>query len=854
MKRDWNPDELAEQWTLSFAEHQVVGKKTGATRLGFAVLLKFIQIEGRFPREAREVPQAVVEYIAPQLDLSPGLWGSYAWSGRTVEYHRAQIRRFLGFREVGGRDTAGLAAWLRATVLSQTRELEHVKAALYERCRELRLEPPTPDRVDRLVRSTLHAHEKQFCTAIQRRLSPTTRARLDDLLAPPRDDAALADVALLHFLKADPGRASLESIQEALTKLKLLRATALPQDLFASVAPQVLRAYRHRVAVEEAYELRRHPEALRATLLAARGPEILDDLADLLVGTVHRIESRAERKVDRQLLEDFKRVAGKDNLLFEIADASLAHPDDIVREVVYPIINEETLRALVKEWKASGPRYRQTVQMTIRRSYQAHYRRMMPALIEALPMRSSNERHRPVMRAIELVRRHLGNKSRFYPADEDVPIEGVVKAAWRDAVVDVDPDGAKRVNRITYEVCALSALREKLRCKEIWVAGANRYRNPDEDLPRDFASAREAHYGALKLPMSAQQFVEKVREEMKQALGVLDSELPRNPDVRILSRAGGRISLSPTCRPGEIATSTHSRTESLPSACRATVAPGNVPERFRQPRPGRRKPGFLFRCYPDPEPGRDRESSAWRRARSRTIQGRPRRSRSRRRISSPIASAMARRASAACSASRPTASRRASPARSSSSESRLRAAHRRSLKARCSGVSRAAPQRSQRSARRAWSASHAEQRTKGCSPSSARSSARPLPSGSRKRSVAEGGTGLAPSVSAGPISTASKRPRAARPPEGDASLRGRSRWRNRRSGLATINRRRGAARRRPACASCTSRGRARSPPAWWWRAGTTPSRRARRAAAPGRSAPRRRRRAPRPPPARSPRR
>jgi hypothetical protein len=269
MKRDWNPDELAEQWTLSFAEHQVVGKKTGATRLGFAVLLKFIQIEGRFPREAREVPQAVVEYIAPQLDLSPGLWGSYAWSGRTVEYHRAQIRRFLGFREVGGRDTAGLAAWLRATVLSQTRELEHVKAALYERCRELRLEPPTPDRVDRLVRSTLHAHEKQFCTAIQRRLSPTTRARLDDLLAPPRDDAALADVALLHFLKADPGRASLESIQEALTKLKLLRATALPQDLFASVAPQVLRAYRHRVAVEEAYELRRHPEALRATLLAA---------------------------------------------------------------------------------------------------------------------------------------------------------------------------------------------------------------------------------------------------------------------------------------------------------------------------------------------------------------------------------------------------------------------------------------------------------------------------------------------------------------------------------------------------------------------------------------------------------
>ena len=33
------------------------------------------------------------------------------------------------------------------------------------------------------------------------------------------------------------------------------------------------------------------------------------------------------------------------------------------------------------------------------------------------------------------------------------------------------------------------ALRERLRCKEVWVAGADRYRNPDEDLPADFADA-----------------------------------------------------------------------------------------------------------------------------------------------------------------------------------------------------------------------------------------------------------------------------------------------------------------------------------------------------------------------------
>jgi TnpA family transposase len=551
MKREWTPDELAEQWALSFAEHQVVGKKTGSTRLGFAVLLKFIQVEGRFPHHPRDVPMAVVEYIAPQLGLSPALWERYVWSGSTVEYHRAQIRRFLGFREVGARDTKSLTVWLSDAVLPHTQELEQVKARLFERCRELRLEPPALDRVERLVRSALHVHEERFCSAIYGRLPAAARAQLDNLLAPPAGGGTASEttVALLHFLKADPGRASLESIQEELVKLEVVRATGLPGDLFAGVAPQILRTYRHRVAVEESYELRRHPDALRTTLLAAfcsvRGPEIFDGLVDLLVGTVHRIESRAERKVDRQLLDDFKRVAGKDNLLFQVADASLAHPDGVVREVVYPIVNEETLRALVKEWKASGPRYRRIVQTTIRRSYQAYYRRMMPALIKALPLRSSNERHRPVMRAVELVRSYLGSKLRFYPVQEDVPLEGVVREAWLDAVVDTDADGTKRVNRITYEVCALSALREKLRCKEIWVAGANRYRNPDEDLPADFASSREAHYVALKLPLSAQQFIEKVRQEMKEELGALDRELPRNPDVSIQSKAGGRISLTP---------------------------------------------------------------------------------------------------------------------------------------------------------------------------------------------------------------------------------------------------------------------------------------------------------------------
>ncbi|MEV0589692.1 hypothetical protein [Nonomuraea sp. NPDC050310] len=70
------------------------------------------------------------------------------------------------------------------------------------------------------------------------------------------------------------------------------------------------------------------------------------------------------------------RVSGKENLLFTIADASLATPDGTVREVVFPAVRgvELTLRELVHEFKIKGPVYRRTVQTTLNASYTNHYR------------------------------------------------------------------------------------------------------------------------------------------------------------------------------------------------------------------------------------------------------------------------------------------------------------------------------------------------------------------------------------------------------------------------------------------------------------------------------------------------
>jgi sugar lactone lactonase YvrE len=58
--REWRPEDLIAGWTLVEADQRLVGNKTGVTRLGFALVLKFFEIEGRFPENADDGPRRVI--------------------------------------------------------------------------------------------------------------------------------------------------------------------------------------------------------------------------------------------------------------------------------------------------------------------------------------------------------------------------------------------------------------------------------------------------------------------------------------------------------------------------------------------------------------------------------------------------------------------------------------------------------------------------------------------------------------------------------------------------------------------------------------------------------------------------
>ena len=151
MKRCWNEQELAEHWTLFEAEAHLLANRTDRCRIGVAVLLKYFQLNGRFPRQHRDLPGAVLAFLGEQLSVPPESWFDYDLWGRSGQRDRERIRGYLGFRPIEVADERRLRRWLETEVAPRDLEPAHLRIAVADWCREQRLEPPAEEHTERLI-------------------------------------------------------------------------------------------------------------------------------------------------------------------------------------------------------------------------------------------------------------------------------------------------------------------------------------------------------------------------------------------------------------------------------------------------------------------------------------------------------------------------------------------------------------------------------------------------------------------------------------------------------------------------------------------------------------------------------
>ena len=213
VKPSWDTEELIENWTLLPQELELAKKKVGGNQIGFALLLKHFQLFAYFPEDKSSISQVVISYIASQVNLPESDYSDYDWQGRSAKVYRVEIRRLFNFRVASVQDSEEMVTWLIDEILPDEQKNEAIKEFVYQRFRELQLEPPTKPQVERLIKRAIALYEADFAEQTFNKLTPEMTEQIDVLLSTEETESdesveqsgkksKMSDFA---FLKTDPG-------------------------------------------------------------------------------------------------------------------------------------------------------------------------------------------------------------------------------------------------------------------------------------------------------------------------------------------------------------------------------------------------------------------------------------------------------------------------------------------------------------------------------------------------------------------------------------------------------------------------------------------------------------------------
>jgi TnpA family transposase len=548
LKKTFSHDELVNNFSLSIQELRLLKNKTGATRLGFAVMLKVFQNELKFPNSKSEVPKTIVKFISKQVDVNFERFSEYNWDidNRTINHHRKQIRKFFDYKEISANDYKDLKEWLYKYILPYEHKFNYIIKESNQRFRDLKIELPSQIHLERVVSSAINTFEEELFKNTFKKIPNLTLKKIDRFIDSMTNESNEHDSKYgeinLTLIKSMPGRTSIKSLEEEIEKLKTLNTLNLPDNIFENISKKVLYKYKQRTISEDVSHLRSHPDYIRYSLLAIylwfRKVEITDDIINIYLNVYNKIQRSASKKANTSILEKVKAIIpNKTKILYNLADLLINNPDKTIKEAVYPVFSKEKLKSVVDERDNHDIHFDKQLFGNIQSSYKSHYRKAIPLVFDNLKFNSNNDLYKPIIKAINIIKKDDSKKFNI----SKIPIDGIVKEAKKDFVIKDN-----HISKIDYELCILETLEEKLNCKEVWVSGSDRYKNPDEDMPSNFQEKRTEYYKSLNKPQNADIFIDSLKERLLFSLESFDKNIKNNVKVRIIKKKNiYRVSITP---------------------------------------------------------------------------------------------------------------------------------------------------------------------------------------------------------------------------------------------------------------------------------------------------------------------
>ncbi|MBV8556918.1 MAG: Tn3 family transposase, partial [Planctomycetaceae bacterium] len=522
------PGDIETYFTLSRADRRQIPRTAPpANRLGFALQLGALRFLGFCPDDLGTAPEAVVAFVARQLDVAPGELTRYGRRGQTRTEHLRQIRRYLGFRKATAGDLARLETWLVDRALEHDRPTLLLRLAC-EHLLGLRVERPGVTHLERLIAAARQRAQQETYRRLAPVLTGDCKARLDGLLT---IDAATGRSGLA-WLQQSVASSTPPMVLVTLEKRALCRRWGVDRWDVSSLSPNRLQFLAQIARRSTNQALQRMPERRRYPILVAFLYQTLIDLTDEALDLFDRCLADAYHRARRDL-EDFRlSVAASTNekvRLFREIGLVVLDPevrDADLRRAIYRRIPPAELRDAVAESdriiRPPDDHYFDFLETRY-----TYLRQFTPEFIDALAFRSTG--NLSLLRAVDQLRRLNAEHRRILPDETSLDF---VPTRWRPYVND-NPDPTGR--RHYFELCVLWELRGALRAGDVWLEGSRRYADPETYLvPReDWPGLRAEVCREIQAPEDG---TDRLREREQELSGLLDrveALIAKGGDVRM---------------------------------------------------------------------------------------------------------------------------------------------------------------------------------------------------------------------------------------------------------------------------------------------------------------------------------
>jgi len=553
----------AFSWTLDSEELKLIDQRYpdnrhATHRLAFAVMLRFFQINLRYPSNGDKIPKKYIIEISDQLGCPFYNLRKFDWESTTSKRLRKSVREYLGYRKANAADAKEMISWLVETAFPSGIELKKCYDEAYQFLANKKLEAFTDKSMHRHIKSAFTLFEERFYAKICKKINPAQQKMLQQLIE--NEDHELTSKKLvpieavkLHHLKKEARGTGLSNVLNEIAKLDKINQIELYQEELNQYPRKLLLKYYRRVLTMMPSHLESQDPNTRYSTLAIfchiKKQIISDSLADIFNQIVHRVKFKSEKILNKEIIKNVKKVDGKFDILHRITKIAAEQPNETIENAIYPEVSQGVLLDLATELDHKGRYYTYKVHEKMCSSYSHYQRRVLIPILEKLDFVATNHRYEPLLRAIEFIKKHADSTEKHYPSKAKIPLKGIINNNWNDFVItknDADSENAQqKIVRANYEIAVFEELRKHLRCKAIWVNNSYRYRNPDEDLPNDFDENQDYYFDMLGLPKDANELINKLKKSMDQSLTELNDTILSNDKVNITNKKVKQFTVTP---------------------------------------------------------------------------------------------------------------------------------------------------------------------------------------------------------------------------------------------------------------------------------------------------------------------